>query len=211
MRFAILIAGILLAFSTSAVAQSGSYAGGSLGRGQFKVDTARIGAELNSAGFTHNGVTADSSDTAWKVFFGYQFNRNLAAEVSFVDLGAFAVTTRASNPVPGGGIATTDVNSKVKVRSSLPQVSALGILPIGDRFSVHGRLGFHTLETSYSVLSVSGNKRKVGLNYGLGAGFEINRTFGIRAEWERFANVGDSNIGTRDADLVSVGVLVRFQ
>ena len=36
---------------------------------------------------TGPGVSCDSKDTAWKFFGGYQFNRNLAAELGYTDLG----------------------------------------------------------------------------------------------------------------------------
>ena len=39
------------------------------------------------------GISCDDKDTAWKVFGGYQFSRNFAAEFGYVKLGEFNAST----------------------------------------------------------------------------------------------------------------------
>lgn len=209
----LLFAVAAIAVALPAQAQNtGLYVGASLGSGKFQVDEARIGDAIVSGGSSHTGVTSDDRDAGWKAFVGYRFNRHLAIEGALVHIGEFAVRSRVTTPIPAFGTTVThDVDSKVKVRSSLPVVSALGILPLGDRFSLYGRLGIHTLNASYSILNVSGSDDKAGLVYGFGADIDITHNVAVRAEWERYADVGRKHIGRSDADLLTLGVLVRFK
>jgi OOP family OmpA-OmpF porin len=49
------------------------------------------------------------------------------------------------------------------------------------------------------------------LTYGIGAQYDINRQLGVRAEWQRYTNMGDdATIGESDVDVMSVGLVVRF-
>ena len=57
-------------------ADNGGYVGLSAGKADWKASSI-------------NGVTGDSSGTAGKVFGGYQFNKNLAVELGYADLGKF--------------------------------------------------------------------------------------------------------------------------
>jgi hypothetical protein len=47
-------------------------------------------------------------------------------------------------------------------------------------------------------------------SFGFGATYQINKQWGVRAEWERFNNLGDSDTGESDVDLLSVGAVFRF-
>src|SRR3989442_4972936 len=73
----------------------GPYVGGSLGRSEMKDACKGV------------SISCDKTDKAWKIFGGYQFNRNLAAELAYTDLGE----TKASGV--HGGVAV-DRNVKAK-------------------------------------------------------------------------------------------------
>jgi len=47
------------------------------------------------------------------------------------------------------------------------------------------------------------------LTYGAGLACNLWR-IGLRAEWQRYQNVGTGNTGEDDIDVFSVGALVRF-
>ena len=53
----------------------GPYIGGSLGRSEMKDACEGV------------AISCDKTDKAWKIFGGYQFNRNLAAGLAYTDLG----------------------------------------------------------------------------------------------------------------------------
>src|SRR3954467_10471470 len=68
------------AFALPAVAQwdkSSAYVGGSIGQSKFK----------DACSGNPPGVSCDDKDTAWRIFGGYQFSPNFAAELGYHDLG----------------------------------------------------------------------------------------------------------------------------
>src|SRR5256885_17262477 len=79
------------AFAAPAMAQmrapslSSAYIGGSLGQSKFKVDCGGC----------------DTKDTAFRLFGGYQFNRNIAAELGYTDLGKLGGTGGVGGHPPG--------------------------------------------------------------------------------------------------------------
>lgn len=48
------------------------------------------------------------------------------------------------------------------------------------------------------------------LAFGLGANWKINKSIGLRAEWERFQNLSVDGGTERDVDLLSLGASYRF-
>ncbi|HZD20493.1 MAG TPA: outer membrane beta-barrel protein, partial [Burkholderiales bacterium] len=63
-----------------------------------------------------------------------------------------------------------------------------------------------------SVTATSSDKdTTTDLTFGLGAAFDINRNFGVRAEYQKYKDMGGSNVGKSDVDAMSIGVLYRFR
>jgi OOP family OmpA-OmpF porin len=185
------------------------YIGGAYGRSKMTMDTSGVSNALTASGVTHGPVSADETDKGVKFFIGYRANRYFAAEAAFVDMGKFSLSTQTVFVNNIGNTIRTDVTSQVKVGSGLA-LSGLGILPLGN-FSLFGRLGVHTLHTSYSVTnSVSASETAHALLYGAGAAFDVTRHLTLRAEFERYTDVGAGAIGKHDADLASLGVVFRF-
>lgn len=185
---------------------------------QSALDEATIAA-FADAGFAVVDASSslDDSDTAFGVTLGYQVNENFAAELSYVDLGS--ADYNASGTVNGG---FGDVPASVGISASAqgPVFSFLGILPIGERFSVYGRLGLTLMDTEGSVsVTIDGvterlsdsTQRSNGL-YGLGGEFSVSQRFGIRLEWTRYAEVGSEDItGETDVDLIALGLRYSFR
>jgi opacity protein-like surface antigen len=48
------------------------------------------------------------------------------------------------------------------------------------------------------------------MTFGLGAGYEVSRKLGVRAEWQRYNDVGGGNITKHDIDVLGVGVTWKF-
>jgi OOP family OmpA-OmpF porin len=167
---------VVLALATSAFAlpaaaqlnMSSVYIGGSLGRSDFRVP--------------------DERDTAWRIFGGYQLNRNFAAEVGYHNLG--------SVHVPGGEYGT-----------NLWELVGVGMLPVANALSVYGKLGGY-----YGKTRVPGrDDNNGGLTYGIGAQYDFMRQAAVRLEWQRYDKVGNSNTGETDVDVLNVGLLYKFQ
>jgi OOP family OmpA-OmpF porin len=134
-------------------------------------------------------------DTAGKLFAGWRFLRYLAAEVSYIDYGE----AKATSVVPGAPASGT---SKVKAAG----ISALGILPIGERYSILGRLGLLDTRTRTQVsgaVAATEDDNDTQMHVGIGALYEFGRGgWGMRVEYER---LNDSKI-----DLFSLGAQYRF-
>jgi OmpA-OmpF porin, OOP family len=184
---AILALTLGVAFAGVALAQEPAwYVGGAIG--QSKDQDYCDGA----AAF---GVSCDDSDGAFKLFGGYRMNRNFAIEGGFAFLG----TVTASVPGLVEEFETTAFD-----------VTAMGILPIGAQFSVHGKIGLYMASTEGKATGfASETERNGGLTFGAGAGLDFSRNFGVRVEWQRYQDVG-GDFGESDIDLTSIGVLWRF-
>jgi len=99
-------------------------------------------------------------------------------------------------------------------------VSAVGILPINDKFEVYGRasLLFASTEREY-IIKVDGDTSSFGtakgesteVIFGLGAAWHVNQMFSVRAQFEKLDEVGDpSKTGTENITSASIGLIVRF-
>ena len=182
-----MIAAALALAASHASAQA--YLGGSIG--QSDIDD-QIATGLITGG------SVDGTDSAFKIFGGYMFNRHFGLEAAYVDLGE---ATYSGNflglPVTGGRVELSGVN-----------ISALGALPIGERFSLFGKIGLFMWDAEASDTTggvpFSAQQDGTDLSFGIGLGYQFTRNLGVRAEWEMFT--------TEDAEssLISVGLLWRF-
>ena len=163
-------------FALPAAAQlnmSSVYIGGSLGRSNFKAPS--------------------ETDTAWRLFGGYQFHRNFAAEIGYHDLGEV-------NFVQG------DRTAKVW------ELVGVGMWPVANALSVYGKLGGYWGKSElHSSVVPSGDDTNGGLTYGVGAQYDMMRNAAVRVEWQRYDNVGGATTGETDIDVMNVGLLWKFQ
>ena len=166
------------AFALPAAAQmsnamSSVYIGGSLGRSDFK--------------------TPSETDTAWRIFGGYQINKNFSAEVGYHDLGKV-------NFVNG------DRDAK------LWEITGIGAWPVAAPLSVYGKVGaYYAKSELHSSVVPAGDDTNGGLTYGFGAQYDFSQQLGLRAEWQRYDKVGGDRTGETDIDVLNVGVLWRFR
>ena len=77
------------------------------------------------------------------------------------------------------------------------------------------RAGLYNGEVKLSGVD-SGSKTTTGLTYGIGAGYDIGRNLGLRAEWQNYSKMKARNDATGaeddgDVNALTIGVLWRFQ
>ena len=130
----------------------------------------------------------DEKDTAWRILGGYQFNRYFAAELGYSDLGE------------ASGAGAT-------VEGKAWEVVGIGSYPIVDKFSVYGKLGLYRGE----LKGPSGEETNNDVTYGVGLQYDFLKNVGVRGEWQRYSKMGGGNIAETDVDVLSVGVVYRFQ
>jgi OmpA-OmpF porin, OOP family len=176
-----------LAFAGPALAQhkeSGIYIGGAIGQAEQSDQCSNPGP----------GVSCDNKDGAWKIFGGFQFNRHVAVELGYANLGEATASL--------GATSATD-------EATAFEVVALGMLPIGDRFAIFAKAGFFRGElerTSNNPLVATGTNEQTDFTFGLGVRFDITHNIGLRAEWQRYIDLGEIT----DVDLISLGVQFKF-
>jgi len=158
--------------------------------------------------------TLDDSDTGFGLSGGYQLNDHFAVEFGYVDLGSF--TYRGTGTVTDG-VEQAPIEARLGSSADGPVVSVLGILPIGERFSVYGRAGLSFMNAKGTArLTVDGisdsasqSSQNSDLMFGAGAEYAISRHFAIRLAWDRYVDVATENVlGDTDADLFSLGVRI---
>ena len=113
-----------------------------------------IGAEIGQA---DNSV----DDTGYKFLGGYQFHRNIAAEIAYgmlIDKSNFEVTTL--------------------------EAVAVGIFPLTANLSLLGKLGFAKVDVETSIPGASSDD--VELTYGIGVQWDFTRNLGARLGWQRY-------------------------
>jgi OOP family OmpA-OmpF porin len=111
-----------------------------------------IGAEVGQA---DNSV----DDTGFKLLGGYQFHKNIAAEVAY-------------------GMLIDKDNVEVTTWEAV----AVGIFPLTPNISLLGKLGFAKVD----VETPGGSSDDVELTYGIGAQWDFTRNLGARVGWQRY-------------------------
>lgn len=203
------LAGLSSLLAASAFAQEGGYAYGglSLGASRAKIDEARISASLLASGLTTTSMSRDESDKGFKIFGGYQFNRHVAVEAGYFNLGKFGFT---STTVPAGTL-----NGSIKLQGL--NLDLVGTLPLTERLSAIARVGaqYASARDNFSgtgaVNVLNPNPSERAWNYKAGAGlqYEFGPSLLVRAEAERY-RVNDA-VGNRgDINLYSVSLVFPF-
>ena len=139
-----------------------------------------VGAGVGEFGLEIDGF--DDSDTAFKVFGGYQFIKYLGVELEYID----------------GGTAE-DFGLKVDVSGF--NLSLMGILPVGERFDLFAKLGMIAWDADAPGI---GSDSGEDLSWGIGAGYAFTDNLGARLEYQGF------EIEDADGDMISIGMCWKF-
>lgn len=180
---------VLAAAASPAFAQSmfdrsttgpSNYVGISAGQSHFRTDCS-------------DAFSCDKKDTAWKVYGGSGMNDILGVELAYTDFGKINVNGGDTKAWAGTLALTAGI-------------------PIGDRFRIFakggGLYGRTDVTSSPSSLFDTGHKNGWGYVYGVGGALGITQTVQVRLDWDRH-NM-DFVGGSRDVDMYSAGVQLRF-
>jgi OOP family OmpA-OmpF porin len=160
---------------------SGWLVGGQIGQSKLKFDCPA-------------GLSCDDTDTAFRIFGGYNFNKNFGVELGYADLGK---ATFSAAGVSGDAKATAW------------DVMAVGTLPLNPKFDLYGKLGWYFADTKMSGV-LSDSKSNSDFTFAVGGAYNFNKNLSARLEWQQYTKVGsDSNNG--DVDVIGVGVVYKFK
>jgi len=150
-----------------------------------------LGAGVGQASQSQEGFSG--SDTSFKLFAGWSFNKYFAAEGGYINGGT------EKDRVDGLDVA---------ISSEGAYVALLGKLPVGQMFSPYMKLGyvFYDAKTTASAdgNSITQSNNNDDLLYGIGAEFHLSEHFDLRAEYEK-VDVTDVNF-----QIFSVATAWRF-
>lgn len=196
-----------LTFAENYDYDAGWYLGGNIGQSRSHINNGRIADSVLDDGFIVRSITDDDRDTGYKLFGGYQFNKNFALEGGYFNLGEF---TFSADTIPLGTLDGT-----IKLRGY--NLDAVGLLPINEKLSAFGRIGITYAETkdsfngSGAVILNDGSHsdRNTNAKIGLGLQYALNEHVDLRLEAERYRL--DNSFGSKDnIDFISVGAVYRF-
>jgi OOP family OmpA-OmpF porin len=183
------------------------YGGVNIGRTDLKANGGDVDDALRNQGIT-SSTSLDNNDTAYSLNIGYKFNPYFAVEGGYTDLGKYGFSSNVTAP------AATTLNGNYKVDGV--NLSAVGILPLSNGFSVYGKAGVFRASTdldvssSGAVATSSTSNHSTNPTYGLGASYDITKDWTGKLEWNRFHEVGDSNTGKDNIDLYTIGIAYNF-
>ena len=118
---------------------AGWYFGVNAGRSKAKIDDTSIINSLTGSGLTAAAIVDEDVSHGHKIFGGYQFNKNLAVEGGYFDLGKFGYTLYTS---PAGTLS-----GDIKLKGY--NLDVVGLLPVTEKFSLLARLGLDYAEANH--------------------------------------------------------------
>jgi len=204
----------------------GAYGGALIGYSSYSND--QTGAEealedilVGSGADIQGDLTSSTEDTdiGYQAMFGYRFYRFFSVELGLAQFGSLKSTARGDLDFgDGDGFLPTSVSYTFTAGG--PVISALGILPLNEKFEVFGRLGylFSSTEREFSARvdgesagsgSTKGDSQNVV--YGIGFAWNINQVYSIRGEFQKLDGLGEeSSTGEEDLTVIGLGLIVRF-
>jgi len=186
------LAATTASISPCVLAQSrGPFVGASIGQADFRDACAQAST---------SGTTCDKSDTAFSGFFGFQMDKVAAIEAGYTDLG------KATSTGTGGTTSTVAKGF---------ELTGVGSVPLSTRFSLFVKAGVFRWDldqkTSAPGSNLSQTKTGTDLTYGFGMRLNFTNTFALRAQYQRYKDIGDDAISSKtDIDVISVGAIFSF-
>jgi OOP family OmpA-OmpF porin len=195
--------------ATVACAQDQPYAYGGISAGQSSMnqEEARIADRQLGPGLTVTNFHQDKRDNAYKAFGGYQFNPYYALEAGYFYLGDRKVGADTS---PEGTLSG-------RVKSQGWNADLLGFMPLGEAFSLFGRVGAQYAKTTARFVGTgavvpllpSPSKGQLSAKFGAGLQYAVSSSFLVRGEWERY-RIADAMGNHNGVNVVSLGLVFPF-
>jgi OmpA-OmpF porin, OOP family len=154
-------------------------------------------------------------DAGFRVFAGYQINRNWAFEIGYNQAGKFSYDTQ---------VPATNVNQQIDYKVTGMEVSLLPTVPFGSKFSIFGRLGGYFSQARTTIRNPGGipsdfipNIQASTVSFLSGLGLQyIGDQAGMRLEYENLGKVGSTCSpfadcsGRANVQQLSINVLFKF-
>jgi OOP family OmpA-OmpF porin len=203
----------------TARAQTSLYLGASAGQSAINGTAAEIDAGFfQDSGYTASGTTLDKTSTGWKAYAGFRFNRFLAVEAGYADLGKATFNTTIV-AAPPGTVPAPPFPLHASATADGEFLSGILEVPFSEAFSLFVKAGgfrstayYTETFTETGMTRLSRSETRTDLDYGAGFRWMFSRIVGIRLEWEDFKNIGSGigGRGGRDVYFISAGLMLQF-
>jgi opacity protein-like surface antigen len=203
----------------------GAYGVGAFGQSHYTGDQSQNEEDLedtlvNSGNPIRNlTITTEQKDWGYQASFGYRFTRYFQAEIGLAQFGSVESIARSEMDFgpPNGYLP---VNLKVAFSTGGPIMSAMGVLPLNDKFELLGRVGYMFTSSERELTSnvngqtapfFSAKGDSQNLVLGAGAAVHFGQIYSARLEYLKIDGLGEGNrTGEEDLNVISLGVVVRF-
>jgi opacity protein-like surface antigen len=166
------------------------------------------------AGYGDVHTFSKDSGLAGRLFAGYQFDTNWAAEMGWTKFTTATQNSTVTKLVPVN-IGLVNVNVPVKlpvkqnVKTDAVDLVAKGILPVGNNFNLYGKAGVAYLLAREDVTTgrahAHHNQNNVLPTFGVGATYDFTPNVAGDVSYNRIQKVGNSNVNS--TDYVGVGLI----
>lgn len=163
------------------------YSGGYLG--------ARVGYSYNQDSCMSTTIDCDKDDVGYGLFGGYDFNRNLAIELSFNDIGDS--TAKYPTVVMEGELREADLALKLS-----------GLLYKQTR--IYGKIGAAYWEAEVTGVGITEEDSGTRPLLGAGIEFPLSNHWTTRLEYQYINQVGNDLIGHTNPHFVSLALVWNF-
>ena len=189
---AALVTSTAIGAAPSSPHESGWYMGAGIGRATNNIHPSNYPSD------TH----VDTKSTGYQLHGGYQFNKYLMTEMAYVDFG----TLKIDSP-------TAYATAKIRALT----LSAIGMVPFSQDFSLLGKLGLAQLMIDANEASKSGAFRfdssatRTTLLMGLGMRYLITPSVALRAEYDYVPKTQVFQTSAKLSNsMMSLGIDYRF-
>jgi opacity protein-like surface antigen len=202
----------------------GPYGMGALGHSTWTGDQSSAEGFVLEEFAAFAGVPADEvtlkteeNDIGYNFTFGYRFSRYFAAELGLAQFGSVESSGHADAQTSQGPVPVT---IKFAFSAGGPMFSAIGILPINEKFELYGRVGYLFTSSERELTSrvdggrgnlfgsIKGDSQDVVL--GVGGAYNVNQMYAVRLEYQKLELGEAGNTGEEEVNVVSLGMVVRF-
>lgn len=205
---------------TAYAAQLGPYVGGSYGITERDFGIEPFDDFFLNGFFPGNGFiveshssSLDTKDQGYMALIGYRLTAHLAIEGMFLDLGE--MTYRATTVGAFEESEPFTVDTKLVGEVSGIGLHLLGIWPISYRWEVYARGG-----VQFTTPKLGGRIDNGPLDFrpdstadlvgGIGIAMSMLEVYGLRLEYLRVFDAGESGTAEADTDFISLGFIVAF-
>lgn len=196
-----LIAISILSVASISHASQGFYIGLDVGQATYDATLQDV-AILDDGSIT--SASLDDTDTSFGLKLGYQVTPNFSLEGGYLDLGELVVNATSD----GSGFLYAPGPVSFTVSADGLFFNGKGILPLNEKFSLYGKLGFLLWDIegtlSDTTVSVSASDDGNDIFYGIGGSFNITTSIALNADY-MFYTLDDG-----DVDVLSLGIQFGF-